>query len=84
MTNDETSTLTALGQALDQLALLNLPAHSTDQLLQAVVDLSATVLPGHPEASISVMGRRVTTIATSGALATELDEQQYAEGQGPA
>ena len=83
MTRSETST-TGLGQALDQLALLAPPAHSTEQLLQAVVDLSVTVLPGDPEASISVVARkRPTTVATSGALATELDEEQYAEGQGP-
>jgi GAF domain-containing protein len=70
--------------ALEQLGRLSLREQSVDALLQRVVDLSKSVLPGNPEASIFVMAKdRPTTVVSTGELALRLDETQYAEGHGP-
>jgi GAF domain-containing protein len=70
--------------ALEQLGQLSLRGQSLDALLKRVVDLSKDVMPGEPEASILVMVKdRPTTAVSTGALATRLDETQYAKGYGP-
>ncbi len=71
-------------EALERLGSLSLRELSMDSLLQTVADLAKTVMPGNPEASVSVLVRdRPTTVASTGALATDLDETQYDEGHGP-
>jgi len=53
-------------------------------LLQTVADLTKSVMPGHAEASVSLLVKSSpTTLASSGRLATDLDESQYARGHGP-
>jgi GAF domain-containing protein len=71
-------------EALEQLGRLTLREHSMETLLQAVADLAKTVLPGNPEASVSLLtkGRPATAVYT-GQLALDCDESQYGHGYGP-
>jgi GAF domain-containing protein len=81
--HDSTRSSRAQG-ALEQLGQLSLRGQSLDALLQQVAELSKTVMPGEPEASIFVMGKdRPTTVVTTGDLATRLDEVQFSQHQGP-
>jgi GAF domain-containing protein len=71
-------------QALERLGRLSLRELSMDSLLQTVADLTKTVMPGNPEASVCLLVKgRPTTVVSTGQLATELDETQYHERQGP-
>jgi GAF domain-containing protein len=82
--SNDASSSTLAREALEQLGRLSLREQSVDALLQRVVDLSKSVLPGDPEASILVMIKdRPTTAVSTGDLALKLDETQYAEGHGP-
>ncbi|WNV75256.1 GAF and ANTAR domain-containing protein [Geodermatophilus sp. DSM 44513] len=55
-----------------------------DTLLQTVADLTKTVMPGNPEASVLLLVKdRPTTVVSTGRLATDLDETQCDEGHGP-
>jgi GAF domain-containing protein len=55
-----------------------------ESLLQTVADLTKSVMPGNPEASVSLLVKdRPTTVASTGRLATDLDETQYDRGHGP-
>jgi GAF domain-containing protein len=82
--SNDASSSTLAREALEQLGRLSLREQSVDALLQRVVDLSKSVLPGDPETSILVMVKnRPTTAVSTGDLAVKLDETQYAEGHGP-
>ena len=71
-------------EALERLGRLSLRELSMDKLLQTVADLTKTVMPGNPEASVLLLVRdRPTTLASTGELATHLDETQYEKGHGP-
>ena len=71
-------------EALEHLGRLSLRELSMDGLLQSVAELARTVVPGSIETSVSLLVRdRPTTLASTGALATDLDETQYARGHGP-
>jgi GAF domain-containing protein len=71
-------------EALERLGRLSLRELSMDGLLQTVADLTKTVMPGNPEASVLLLVKdRPTTVVSTGALATDLDETQYEHGQGP-
>ncbi|MCW2695243.1 MAG: Response regulator with antiterminator output domain [Modestobacter sp.] len=84
MSSSPSSRTAQATRALDQLGSMSLRQHSMDSLLQAVADLSKTVLPGDPEASIFMQdSRRRFTVASTGQLAQDLDEVQYAEHHGP-
>jgi GAF domain-containing protein len=55
-----------------------------DGLLQTVADLTKTVMPGNPEASVCLLVRdHPTTVVSTGQLATDLDETQNERGHGP-
>jgi GAF domain-containing protein len=83
MTSDGTGPSDAQ-KALEQLGSLALHEHSMDTLLQRVVDLTKTVMPGHPEASISLLiNDKPTTAVFTGQLALDCDESQYGRGYGP-
>ena len=70
--------------AFDQLGRMTLRDQSMESVLQTVVDLAKRVLPGNPEASISLLANgRPTTTSSTGELATYLDETQYGHGYGP-
>ena len=81
---DGRDTIPATRSAFQQLSRLMLRGQTTDTFLQAVVDATRTTLPGHVDASISVLiGNRPATAAHSGQLALDLDETQYERGNGP-
>jgi len=71
-------------EALERLGRLSLRELSMDSLLQTVADMTKSVMPGNPEASVCILVRdRPTTVVSTGALATDLDERQYERGHGP-
>ena len=71
-------------EALERLGRLSLRELSMDSLLQTVADLTKTVMPGTPEASVLLLVKgQPTTVSSTGELATELDETQYEKGHGP-
>jgi GAF domain-containing protein len=71
-------------EALERLGRLSLRELSMDSLLQTVADLTKSVMPGNPEASVLLLVMdRPTTVVSTGELATDLDETQYDRGHGP-
>jgi GAF domain-containing protein len=71
-------------EALERLGRLSLRELSMDALLQTVADLTKTVMPGNPEASVLLLAKgQPTTVSSTGELATDLDETQYEKGHGP-
>jgi GAF domain-containing protein len=71
-------------EALERLGRMSLRELSMDDLLQTVADLTKTVMPGSPEASVSLLVKdNPTTVASTGQLANDLDETQYDRGHGP-
>ena len=75
MSSNHASRSRRADEALEQLGRLSLRGQSLDALLQRVVDLSKSVLPGEPEASIFIRVKgRPTTVVSTGELATALDE----------
>jgi len=70
--------------ALERLGRMTLRNESMESVLQAVAELATSVLPGSPQASVSLLvGDRASTVASSGPLALELDERQYGRDDGP-
>jgi GAF domain-containing protein len=70
--------------ALERLGRLSLRELSMERLLQAVADLSKTVMPGNPETSVLLLVKgHPTTVVHTGKLAIDLDERQYERGHGP-
>jgi GAF domain-containing protein len=81
---DSQSRPVSAAQALERLGRVSLRDHSMESLLQSVVDLTTTVVPGDTEASITLLVKdSPTTVVSSGRLATDLDETQYDRGHGP-
>jgi GAF domain-containing protein len=71
-------------RALQQLVSMSLQQHSMESLLQVVADLTRQVLPGNPDASVSLIdGHQKVTVVSTGQLALQLDEVQYTTGVGP-
>ncbi len=71
-------------EALERLGRLSLRELTMEGLLQAVADLAKTVMPGNPEASVSLLVRDApATVVSTGQLAVDLDETQYDRGHGP-
>ena len=71
-------------EALERLGRLSLRELSMESLLQTVADLTKTVMPGHTEASVSLLVKDdPSTVASTGRLATDLDETQYDRDHGP-
>jgi GAF domain-containing protein len=70
--------------AFDELGRLSFAEHSLESVLQKVTDLAARVLPGEPVTSVTIVTNgRSSTVASSGPLAFELDQAQYAQDAGP-
>ena len=70
--------------ALERLGRLSLRELSMEDLLQNIAELSGSVMPGRPEASVTLLVEdRARTVASSGKLATRLDERQYDQDDGP-
>src|SRR3954451_953161 len=71
-------------EALERLGRLPLRQLSMEDLLQTVADLTATLLPGAAETSVTLLVRgNAATVASTGQLAVHLDETQYERGHGP-
>jgi GAF domain-containing protein len=71
-------------EVLERLGRLSLRELSMDSLLQTVAELTKTVMPGNPEASVLLLVKdHPTTVVSTGQLATDLDERQYERGHGP-
>ena len=71
-------------EALERLGRLSLRDLSMEGLLQTVADLTKTVMPGHTEVSVTLVVKdSPSTVASTGQLATDLDESQYERGHGP-
>jgi GAF domain-containing protein len=84
MTNDPNVPSDRVQLALEELGRLTLREHSMETVLQRVVDLTKKVMPGTPEVSITMVGNgKATTPASTGRLAVDCDESQYAHGAGP-
>jgi transcriptional regulator with GAF, ATPase, and Fis domain len=82
--SDQSSPPTSAAEALERLGSLSLRTVSMEYLLQTVADLTKAVMPGHPEASVTLVVKdHPTTVATTGQLALDLDEKQYERGHGP-
>lgn len=84
MASTDNTRRTAAAQALEQLGRLSLREHSMESVLQTVADLTSSVMPGNPEASVSLLvDDKPNTPVWSGELALHLDESQYSRGYGP-
>jgi GAF domain-containing protein len=84
MSTSDTPRRDQADQALQELGGISLRDYSMQSLLQKIADLSKTVMPGDPEASIFMQDRhRQFTVASTGSLATDLDEVQYSDDHGP-
>jgi GAF domain-containing protein len=82
--SDQSSPPTSAVEALERLGSLSLRRVSMEDLLQTVADLTRTVMPGNPEASVTLLVKdHPTTVASTDQLATDLDETQYERGHGP-
>ena len=70
--------------ALERLGRLALREHCMKSLLQSVAELATEVMPGNPEASVSLLiNDRPSTAVFTGRLALDCDESQYGRGYGP-
>ena len=70
--------------ALERLGRLALREHCMKSLLQSVAELATEVMPGNPEASVSLLiNDRSSTAVFTGRLALDCDESQYGRGYGP-
>ena len=84
MVSSEFTQPTTAAQALEQLGRLSLRELSMESLLLTVAQLAAAVTPGRPEVSVTLVVRgSAATVASTGQLATALDESQYERGDGP-
>jgi hypothetical protein len=82
--SDQTPLPASAVQALERLGSLSLRTVSMQELLQMIADLAKSVLPGNPEASVSLLVKdHPTTVCSTGRLATDLDEEQYERHHGP-
>ncbi|MBB3083095.1 GAF and ANTAR domain-containing protein [Geodermatophilus sabuli] len=71
-------------EALERLGRLALRENCMRSLLQAVADLAKEVMPGNPEASVSLLiNDKASTAVFTGQLARDCDESQYGRGYGP-
>jgi hypothetical protein len=74
----------AVQSAFDELGRISFAEHSLESVLHRVTELAAQVLPGEPVTSVTILqGGKAATVASSGALAVDLDEVQYRLGEGP-
>ncbi|MGY1760890.1 ANTAR domain-containing protein [Geodermatophilus sp. SYSU D00779] len=71
-------------EALEHLGQRSLRELSMESLLQSMADLTKRVMPGDPEASVTLLIKdEPRTVVDTGPLALGLDEAQYRRGDGP-
>lgn len=84
MARNEKQRATEAALALERLGELSLQELSMESLLQSMVDLTKRVMPGDPEASVTLLIKdEPRTVVDTGPLALGLDEVQYDRGDGP-
>jgi GAF domain-containing protein len=70
--------------AFAELGRINLGSNDLGKVLERVAALAKSVIPGVTEASVTlVVGETPETAAFTGPIALQLDERQYAVGDGP-
>jgi GAF domain-containing protein len=70
--------------ALAELAKITLSEQSLETVMGTIALLTKQTIPGASEVSVTLVeGGDATTIASTGQLATDLDERQYERGHGP-
>jgi GAF domain-containing protein len=70
--------------AFAELARITLSDHSLDRVMEKVAALAKSTLGLNGEVSVTLIERgKPSTIASTGQLADDLDERQYARGYGP-
>ncbi|MGY1694513.1 ANTAR domain-containing protein [Geodermatophilus sp. SYSU D00814] len=71
-------------EALEHLGRVSVQELSMESLLQSMADLTKRVMPGNPEASVTLLIEdEPRTVVDTGPLALGLDEAQYGRGDGP-
>ncbi len=84
MARSESQRSTEAAEALEHLDRLSLRELSMESLLQSLADLTKRVMPGDPEASVTLLIKNEpSTVVDTGPLALGLDEVQYDRGDGP-
>ncbi len=72
------------GEVMEYLGRSSRHERPMEGLLQRVTDLVTTVLPGNPEASVTLLVQeRPSTVVATGPLDVDLDEGKYEHGHGP-
>jgi GAF domain-containing protein len=70
--------------AFAELAKITLSEQSLDSVMATIANLTKQTIPGASEVSVTMVERgEATTVASTGRLATDLDERQYERGYGP-
>jgi GAF domain-containing protein len=70
--------------AFAELARLTLSEQSLDTVMDTIAGLTKQTIPGASEVSVTLLERNAAkTVASTGRLATDLDERQYDRGYGP-
>ena len=70
--------------AFAELAKISLAEHSLEHVMAKIADLAKSTLQVRGEVSVTLVERgKPSTVASTGALATDLDERQYARSYGP-
>jgi GAF domain-containing protein len=71
-------------EAFDDLAGLIVSDHSLDSVMTAISVVGKRLLPDVTEVSVTLLrGGQAETVASTGTLAVQMDERQYARGDGP-
>ncbi len=84
MAGNHSPRLASASDALERLGRMSLREQSMEGVLQTVVDLTKAVIPGSPEASVTLLvNDEPTTPVYTGQLALDLDESQFSRGYGP-
>ena len=84
MARSEEQRSTEAAKALEHLGQMSLRELSMESLLQSMADLTKRVMPGDPEASVTLLiNDQPRTVVDTGPLALSLDEAQYRRGDGP-
>ncbi|WP_448622059.1 ANTAR domain-containing protein [Geodermatophilus sp. URMC 65] len=84
MARSEEQRSTEAAEALEHLGGLSLRELSMESLLQSMADLTKRVMPGDPEASVTLLIKdEPSTVIDTGPLALDLDAAQYERGEGP-
>ncbi|HET6816036.1 MAG TPA: GAF and ANTAR domain-containing protein [Mycobacteriales bacterium] len=69
--------------AVRALASIMLSDGSRTAVLQRTCEAATAIIPGVEEASVTILGDRPRTVASTGTMATQADEAQYRIGHGP-